>query len=616
MVNYPFPKHTRTHQFLLGGAVWRTYWQWLTLAAVASAAIVLGLIGLNDYFTAAGTPRSYWDLCYFVLHLFVVESGEVSGSVPWQLTVARFLAPLVPAWAIVQATAIIFRKQFDLLRLRMARGHVVICGLGQRGMQFANDFRRQGYRVVGIEMDGQNPAIHACRELGVLVLIGDAKDALLLHKARVHCAKYVLAVCDNDGANIEITIHTHLLVHAKRVVLCQMVKCFVHVLDIRLCEAFRHHRVFADATDRFEAHIFNSYENSARRFLADHPLDRHQIQGDSPLEVRLAVIGFGWMGDSVVLQAARTAHYANGKWLRVLVIDLEAEKRKKDFFRRFPQFEQICVQEFIEGDINDQETLARVCDWVRFPNTLATVAVCLEEESLALSCALDLQAKLDDSHVPIFVRMSDDKGLATVLDARDGKPFWSVSVNPFGMNCSSCTMGVLVDEELDELAKAIHRSYVEEQQKIGTPATDPAMQTWERLDHDLRESNRQQADHIAVKLRAIGCYSSSTIEGLMPVDELTDNEIEPLAKMEHARFKAERFLAGWTLTRGPRDVARRFSPYLVSWEELSENIKAYDRDFARRIPHFLDMIGQKVYRQPSGKEPAPTAPAEKQPGGN
>jgi hypothetical protein len=88
------------------------------------AAIGFGYAGLTRYFAAAGRPRSFWDISYFILYLFVVESGEVSGPVPWQLTVARFLAPVVPAWAIVKAAAAIFRDRLQVVRFRHDPLHV------------------------------------------------------------------------------------------------------------------------------------------------------------------------------------------------------------------------------------------------------------------------------------------------------------------------------------------------------------------------------------------------------------------------------------------------------------------------------------------------------------
>jgi hypothetical protein len=74
-------------------------------------------------------------------------------------------------------------------------------------------------------------------------------------------------------------------------------------------------------------------------------------------------------------------------------------------------------------------------------------------------------------------------------------------------------------------------------------------------------------------------------------------EFHLLLGKQHARWNAERWLVGWTL--GPRDHAAKTSPYLVGWDELSEDIKDYDRAPVRNIPSLLSLIGAKVCRRPA-----------------
>ncbi|MEA3364307.1 MAG: RyR domain-containing protein [Candidatus Hydrogenedentes bacterium] len=74
-----------------------------------------------------------------------------------------------------------------------------------------------------------------------------------------------------------------------------------------------------------------------------------------------------------------------------------------------------------------------------------------------------------------------------------------------------------------------------------------------------------------------------------------ENEVELLARMEHSRWNAERFLAGWI--PGPKCVSKKTSPYLVPWEELPEKTKHYDRGTVRDIPQLLELVGEKVFRR-------------------
>jgi hypothetical protein len=120
---------------------------------------------------------------------------------------------------------------------------------------------------------------------------------------------------------------------------------------------------------------------------------------------------------------------------------------------------------------------------------------------------------------------------------------------------------------------------------------------WKDLDDDLVESNRQLADHILVKLRAVGCHTvakGNQDDPGAPVDRFEGAELELLAKMEHKRWMAERFLAGWSL--GPRDDTKRINPYLVEWEHLPPNIQDYDRNFVRILSNVLKQVSLEIRR--------------------
>ena len=79
----------------------RAYLQWILVALLGLAAFVLGVVGFTGFFAALGEPRSFWDVLYLTLQLFILESGSVSGPVPWELEVARLLAPTVAAYTAV-----------------------------------------------------------------------------------------------------------------------------------------------------------------------------------------------------------------------------------------------------------------------------------------------------------------------------------------------------------------------------------------------------------------------------------------------------------------------------------------------------------------------------------
>jgi hypothetical protein len=172
----------------------------------------------------------------------------------------------------------------------------------------------------------------------------------------------------------------------------------------------------------------------------------------------------------------------------------------------------------------------------------------------------------------------------------------------------TCTASMLLNDKLDTFARAIHDDFVAQRRRDPVPRSesDPSMRPWHQLTPGLKASNRQQADHIPVKLRAIGCHAVAADEAGPSVSEFTHAEIETMAIMEHARWVAERLLGGWS--PGPKDTARKQSPYLVGWEALEESIREYDREAVRRIPTLLQLVGQRICRT-TASEPVAGAAA-------
>jgi hypothetical protein len=159
-------------------------------------------------------------------------------------------------------------------------------------------------------------------------------------------------------------------------------------------------------------------------------------------------------------------------------------------------------------------------------------------------------------------------------------------------------------ESVEKSAREIHRAYVElslrraaqEPGGLEKARAKPELRDWDTLSEDLRESNRQQAAHLVFKLRAIGCEVLPVETDRLTVEIFSVDELELLARMEHARWVAERLIANWTFAK-EKSILRRENPNLVPWEDLKDNVREYDRDAILRIPKLLRAVGKKVCRR-------------------
>jgi ribonuclease HI len=154
----------------------------------------------------------------------------------------------------------------------------------------------------------------------------------------------------------------------------------------------------------------------------------------------------------------------------------------------------------------------------------------------------------------------------------------------------------------EPIAQAIHERW--RQEAIAKRETAP---TWQELDESRKESSRDQARHIPTHLRKIGCALAPLRAGEAKDFTFTDSEIKLLAIAEHERWNRERIANGWTLA-DKKNVERRETPYLLSWEQLTErypDIAELDAVFVAAMPAILASAGLQIIRTPAESEPSP-----------
>ena len=564
-------------------AIWEDSW---LLIVGAAAALLLGAIGLDQYYEGKRDTQS---LLYQSIQLFVFQMGDGIYPVPPALDVARFLAPFVAATTTIRALWPFLRQQ---VLLSTVRDHAIICGLGRKGHLLADGFRRRGCPVVIVERDPSNPLLGPCRDLGAVPLIGDASSAVALRKAGIERAKYLLAVTDDDGTNAEAVLQARAIVGDGAADLVAR----AHVVDPQLCELFYGADTGQTADQEKAIPLFNVLESGARVLLSQHPIlaGASLRTGRGP---RLLVVGLGYLGEGLVVQAARDwrrRHGADEVRLPITVVDLEAERKVESLQARHPLVEQMCELEPLAMDVGDPDFQRGAMLFGPDGDCRVTsVYVCLGDDSASLTAGRILRRRLGDQPVPVVVSMTHHPEMAKLVLGAAGQ---ADGLTAFDLFARTCTPELLVDvdrEDLEALARAVHDEYRRGLQQQGR--TGPADRPWEDLDQVYRDSSRRQVDHLQVKLAAINCFLAKSAAPDPTRFAFRTGEVEQLAEMEHERWIDERLVEGWTY--GQRDEARKTNPYLVAWDELSEDVKEYDRNAVRRLPELLAKVGLEIVRQ-------------------
>jgi hypothetical protein len=373
--------------------------------------------------------------------------------------------------------------------------------------------------------------------------------------------------------------------------------------------------------------FFDVYDLEARRILEGVRLDGPGIPPDGPQQVHVVVLGFGRMARSLALRAVKLGHFANDHPLRLTVIDRAAVVQEGHFHFRHPALKaaRFCRLDFIQAEAESWETRQRVAEWAAEPNTILHLFVCLDSDTRTIEVGLRLQPLLEQAaHATLNLRLRRGDSASHTgrisqippgppppfnLSLLPDEPTGKVEVRVFGMVEDACSEESFRAAWNEPVAQAIHESHLRmTKTRTGRSATDTSLREWQALYEPLRDSNRQQADHIPIKLRALGLELARRSDPRPPVEQLKDQEVDQLAPLEHRRWLAERQLGQWRYGVSG-DRANRVSEHLVDWKDLDPSIQEYDRKAVAEIPQVLRDSGLdwkvvRVHPAPSALPPA------------
>ena len=209
------------------------------------------------------------------------------------------------------------------------------------------------------------------------------------------------------------------------------------------------------------------------------------------------------------------------------------------------------------------------------------VVVCAgesDEENMRMAHILRQMARDTDQKIVFCARIFAKEFQEVVAgnEAADG-------IMTFGSELPLEDADIVINEQLDHMAKAVHRYYCKAFSG-GKP--------WRQLSIYERESSRALAMHIGMKLCTLHLTLKENADGSAlcesnPFDELLLNRqdiLENLAISEHMRWNAYLATHGWTQLPVDdvfirQDVANKRHPCLVPWEDLARISQLAGRDY-------------------------------------
>ncbi|MDD2366989.1 MAG: NAD-binding protein [Desulfuromonadaceae bacterium] len=358
------------------------------------------------------------------------------------------------------------RQKYSLAKLQIAKNHVVICGLGEKGMRLLETFlnKEVPYTVVVIDSKADHPEILSCWERGVVVVTGDAADTTILEYANASRAKFIFAVTGSDDVNIEIARKAWEVASATHSEGEDVfLRCFCHVSEASCRDVFSRHELFEKTHDSYDASMFSVYDSAARIILEKFSPDMYAKKENinkSPL--RIVVIGFGKMGEAIVSQAARIGHYLHWDSVEITVVDQDIEIPSKQYLGSFG--DGASPPGFIVPDVTirfvqlDPISIASIYDIMGENNAPAIFYLALYDDSLAISLALRIRNMLGNEEAPMICCMKSS--LSKLMVKNEFEFTLKRNIHAFNILDFACAAPVLMEEMTDEIARSIHSSYL------------------------------------------------------------------------------------------------------------------------------------------------------------
>jgi hypothetical protein len=559
--------------------------RWLIVAVIAAVAFVLGIIGLNQYLSHQKAPaqfgRGWLDILYYDIQLYVFNAApaQAPGPFPVAFQIARFLAPLTTVLAGLQTIRLLLGEQFRRWASATAVKHAVVTGDGAVAIELARNLRKEYRKVVLVSTSWATA--NQARRHGLLDVSGDPTDPATLRAAGLAHADALYACAGLSATNAATALRAREISQASG----QQLFTYALVRDAEICTALRARRIGAKDDARFSLDFFSVEDTAARMLLDRYPLAR---AGEPP--ARAVIIGFDRLGRAVLREIARRPRLDPA--LVSVTVYGETRKTVTDFLKLFPVIGRNCSVT-CEGDPGQPPD----GDPAQPPDGDAPIRtfVCLPGTEDALNAGLTAAHTMTTPSDLVVICMSEPSpfgsaltGRTPLLDDVEGR------LTVFEVIEEACMPARIRDDLIDQLARAIHRAYLDDCQARGdTPDVNRSMQPWEKLPEDLKRANRAQATDIGVKLDAIDC--TVTPESGTASFAFRADEVEKLAQMEHVRWMRERTAAGKVY--GPRREGNQH-PDLVDWQYLSETARDKDRDAIRELPAILGEAGFQIIRVP------------------
>ena len=515
----------------------------ILLASSSLLTLLLGTAGFFQYEPELGTATAF----YKAVQLFSMASGIVENPhTPLLIEVSRWLA-LGTLLGVVSAAGRALVGHFrSAAKLAALKGHVVVCGAGQRGAVLARAFHasQQG-GVVVVEMDEHNPELGELRNLGIEIVLGNALDSTVLQRAGVGKARAVVAVTGKDEKNLAICGEVEIRMNP-----CCTLSAGV---ESWAWKAFYLDRLTSKT--RLDSYLSRATHSLMLRMACQAVTDSDLRQRG----VHLLIEAVGPRRHELLRSAIQILQISGDTKPAVTLTSVSVEDQRS-FLDRFPAAGLVADLRW------HQESASQV-----FPENgsaspdFAVFALGSEIDTLEAAERFWMRHDLPGHRVMACLDGRTDSGHLKKMKKKAGD-FDVVNLLTLGLGTADP-----LQLDIDRDAKICHSVYFQNEKSkdsgYGTREKD-LPESWLELSERMRESNRLAALHHEVKRAAWACRSDGGAPAMLV----------HLSRCEHMRWMAEKCMDGWRWSGSPGRESRNSDKLLHNLLTPYDSLENAEKD--------------------------------------
>jgi hypothetical protein len=585
------------------------------MATVVSMVLIGGVLSTASLVPCRG-GQTKTAVVAWLLGLYLGNAPSVygqPGSCPGQPPLAMQLGAVVCLAATLvgalAAAAVLWRKPVSRLLARAVSDATVLTGLDAMTLPLLQRLAQAGRpgRIIVIEPDGSHPMLDEARATGARVMIGDPTSARMLQPVLAGwrgCAlSYLYALRPDVQENEAVLTAAQTILRRYRPDPERQPHLIARIDDPRHADHWRgwhcgtSDRWFEDALSTQEATacalVGEVFRTSARQLL---------LCGDSTLALAIllelarrswehrglteaAAVGRAAHPDAAVPDQAGPPEPAPFPLEHVLLLDQRSEDLRREYLATSPHPAAGAPPTVTAQPGPWKDQLLATLDAMAPRDTDATAVVIagtLSEDGMHEAGRV---ARLHP-RIPVFVPTS---GAAGASD-----PIFDL-LRPFQRTL--LVDGQALPDTWTRVARHWHECFRLRHPPVpGDPRTLTG-RPWAELDEFIRQDNILQLRSVMTAVVARGRrWAPRRAVAPGSFIELTERDLEEVARAEHIRWYRRRLAAGWTAGRGPDGNGAvtgqaRVNARVVPWPDLPAEYRAANVEYLRSQLAQLESVG-------------------------